>query len=372
MVDLFGAPGPPGTPPADDGAEIEALLRWLAADGVGPQALHGALEQVGSATALLGRPDAARILGVNGAAPGPAQPARDALDACARSDIAAVGWFDPSYPADLFHLTDPPPVLFVRGSLEAVQTAGVAVVGARAATAYGRRVARGFGRGLAAHGVPVYSGLALGIDGEAHAGALEGGGITVAVLGGGVERARPSSHRALYRAILETGGAVVGEWPPGTPARAFHFPRRNRILAALSGLVVVVEAGERSGALSTAAHARRLGREVMAVPGAVDRPQHVGTNRLIRDGCAPALELRDILDRVGVVEQVAAPAAQEPHLKGDRARVWSSLAEGPCTLEALAMRAGLSPSGVLGALTRLEAEGLVRRERGLHLRASQP
>jgi DNA processing protein len=216
--------------------------------------------------------------------------------------------------------------------------------------------------------------MALGIDGEAHAGALEGRGATVAVLGGGVERARPASHGALYRRILSDGGAVVGEWAPGTPARAFHFPRRNRILAALSDLVVVVEAGERSGALSTAAHARRLGREVAAVPGPVDRPGHVGANRLIRDGCAPILEVRDILDRVGVLAGPLATPTAEPgvHLDGDAAPVWRCLAEGPSDLETLARRAGLEPARVLRALTRLEIEGWVGREGGLHARRSSP
>jgi DNA processing protein len=218
--------------------------------------------------------------------------------------------------------------------------------------------------------VPVYSGLALGIDGEAHAGAIEGGGTTVAVLGGGVERARPAAHRRLYRQILDGGGAVIGEWPPGTPARPFHFPRRNRLLAALSEVVVVVEAGERSGALSTAAHARRLGREVTAVPGPIDRPGHVGSNRLIRDGCAPILEVRDVLDRVGVVAGPSAAPTQKPQIEGDLAPIWRALEAGPSTLEVLAGRVAMPSPRLMEALTRLEIRGLIRRERGLLLRCA--
>jgi DNA processing protein len=318
----------------------------------------------GSARSLLSRANADELLGRRGVAAAPDGVARRTLDRCGALGIRALPWGHPRYPDRLLHLEDPPPVLFVRGALHEPDRPAVAVVGARRATAYARRVAADLSRGLAANGVVVVSGMALGVDGEAHRGALEGRGTTVAVLGGGVDRARPASHGRLYRAILESGGGVVGEWAPDTPARPFHFPRRNRILAALSDVVVVVEAGERSGALSTAAHARRLGREVAAVPGPIDRPGHVGANRLIRDGCAPILELRDLLDRVDRPSP-ALPEPAEPELDADTAPIWDGLEAGPTTLPALARRIGVPPDRVMRALTRLELDGWVRRDRGL-------
>jgi DNA processing protein len=352
----------------DEALELRALLQWSTAEGVGPRGLREALRVAGSAQALLVRGDAGLLLGRPSARPVSGSAVEDILRSCREHQIRAIGWHASDYPPALLHLSDPPPVLFVRGALDAAGTAAVAVVGARGASAYGRRMARSLARGLAARAVPVYSGMALGIDGEAHAGAIEGGGTTVAVLGGGVERARPAAHRRLYRQILDGGGAVIGEWPPGTPARPFHFPRRNRLLAALSEVVVVVEAGERSGALSTAAHARRLGREVTAVPGPIDRPGHVGSNRLIRDGCAPILEVRDVLDRVGVVAGPSSRPAQSPAIEGDLAPIWRALEAGPSTLELLAGRVAMPPPRLMEALTRLEIRGLVRRERGLLLR----
>jgi DNA processing protein len=169
----------------------------------------------------------------------------------------------------------------------------VAVVGARAATLTGLEVARDLGRELAAAGVLVISGLARGIDAAAHRGALEAGGPTVAVLGCGVDLCYPPGHERLLEAVCGAG-AVVSEDPPGTEPTAWRFPRRNRLIAALALGVVVVEAGERSGALSTARHAADLGREVLAVPGSVRSAQSRGTNRLIRDGAIPLLEIDDL------------------------------------------------------------------------------
>ncbi|MBT8335897.1 MAG: DNA-processing protein DprA [Gemmatimonadetes bacterium] len=357
---------PPGGGSED---ELLALLRWSFVEKVGPRRLLAAVRAIGSARALLSSADAGERLGRPGAEPLSAAEARTVLARCRTHGIRALAWGDEAYPERLLHLDGPPPVLFVRGVLHDPARPVVAVVGARRATAYARRVSRDLARGLAANEVVVVSGMALGVDGEAHRGALEGQGTTVAVLGGGVDRARPTSHRRLYRDILASGGAVIGEWAPETPARPFHFPRRNRILAALSDLVVVVEAGARSGALSTAAHARRLGREVTAVPGPVDRPGHVGANRLIRDGCAPILELRDVLDRLG---RPAGPTVERtaPELDAETAPVWEGLAEGPTTAPALARRIGLPPDRVLTALTRLELDGWVRRDRGLHRRSA--
>ena len=203
----------------------------------------------------------------------------------------------PRWPARLEHLHEPPEQLWWRGPLWPPPAATVAVVGARAATIGGSEVARDLCRELAAAGVLVISGLARGIDAAAHRGALEGGGRTLAVLGCGVDVCYPKGHEQLLEAVCEAG-AVISEDPPGTEPEPWRFPRRNRLIAALALAVVVVEAGERSGALSTARHAADLGREVLAVPGSVRSPQSRGTTRLIRDGAVPLLELEDLAGAV--------------------------------------------------------------------------
>jgi DNA processing protein len=202
-----------------------------------------------------------------------------------RASVVSLARPDPGYPPLLAELHDPPEQLFVRGDLAALGGPGVAVVGARSCSAYGAQVARSLGRDLAASGVTVVSGLARGIDGEAHRGALEAGGLTVAVLGCGIDRDYPRSHSDLARRIV-AAGAVVAEYPPGVEPAPWRFPARNRIIAGLSLATVVVEARERSGALITADFALELGRDVFAVPGEItsllsplSRSQKIGESR---------------------------------------------------------------------------------------------
>jgi DNA processing protein len=185
------------------------------------------------------------------------------------------------YPPLLSELHDPPESLFVRGAVEALSEPGVAVVGARSCSAYGAQVARSLSRELAAAGLVIVSGLARGVDGEAHRGALEGGGRTVAVLGCGIDRDYPRSHAELARRIVPWG-AVVSEYPPGVEPAPWRFPARNRIIAGLALAIVVVEARERSGALITADFALELGRDVFAVPGEITSGLSAGTNDLLR------------------------------------------------------------------------------------------
>jgi DNA processing protein len=196
------------------------------------------------------------------------------------------------WPPELEHLEVTPPELWLLGRA-LPKGPRVAVVGSRVATHAGLEVARRLGADLAAAGIPVVSGMARGIDGAAHTGALEAGGPTVAVLGCGIDLCYPSSHRTL-RDRIAAAGAVLTEYPPGTAPAPWRFPRRNRIIAALSVAVVVVEASDRSGALSTARHAADLGRDVLAVPGSVLSDRSAGTNRLIRDGATPVLETQDL------------------------------------------------------------------------------
>ena len=217
----------------------------------------------------------------------PARRARNLLRRCTEAGIGMLVYGSDEYPERLGNLDHPPAVLFTLGRTELLQGPCVSVVGSRRATAYGRRVSRSLGARLAERGRCVVSGMAMGVDAEAHRGALPG--PTAAVLGSGVDVPSPASNTRLYREILKHG-VVVSEFEPGTRAEPHNFPRRNRIIAALATDVVIVEASVRSGALITADHALELGREVHAVPGPIDRATSRGTNRLIEQGAAIVLD----------------------------------------------------------------------------------
>jgi DNA processing protein len=249
------------------------------------------------------------------------------------------------YPAALNDLRDPPPVLFTLGDVELLRRPCVAIVGSRRATAYGRRVARGIGAEVSGRGHCVVSGMAMGIDAEAHRGALPG--PTAAVLGSGVDVVSPPRNRALHGRICEHG-VVVSEFPPGVQAAPHHFPKRNRIIAALSTDVVIVEASHRSGALITAEIALDLGREVHAVPGPIDRPTSQGTNRLIADGAGVILE-------AGAGDALYDPGQlpQEPELR----ELVLALPAGPVTVAEVAGLTGRVAEEVAPLLTILEIRG---------------
>jgi DNA processing protein len=273
---------------------------------------------------------------------------------------------DPAYPPRLLAASSPPSVLYVAGGLERfIELAArepVAVVGARRASEYGVEVAGALARGLACAGVAVVSGMALGIDSAAHAGALLVDGPTVAVLPGGAERPYPRGKRSLYGRIRATG-AVVSELPPGVAVWRWSFPARNRIIAALSAMTVVVEARDRSGSLLTAARARELGRPVGAVPGRITSPLAAGPNRLLRDGAELVRGPQDVLDALfgtGIRHAVDRPRSE---LDPEQERVLAAVGEGHDTLAALG-RAGIEPDAALAALSALELAGCVRRRPG--------
>jgi len=272
---------------------------------------------------------------------------------------------EPGWPPRLEHLGDPPRRLWLLGPLSPGSGPAVAVVGARRASAVGMDVARELGRGLAGIGATVISGMALGIDGAAHRGALDGGGETIAVLGCGVDVCYPPAHRGLHRRIAMLG-CLISEDPPGTEPLHWHFPRRNRLIAALCSAVVVVEAGERSGALSTARHAADLGREVFAVPGSVAATSTLGSNRLLRDGATPLLGLDDLLHAVPglrliggrTVASQTTPAGPSPAPASTlAARLLELVAGGPAHPDRLLEELGLDAPGLSRLLTRLELEG---------------
>lgn len=292
---------------------------------------------------------------------------RDGLE---RASTVAVCRHADGYPALLHELADPPAVLFGRGRVRALRALSdepaVAMVGTRRASPYGTEVAYALGRGLGAAGVPVVSGLALGIDGTAHRGCLDGGGTPVGVLACGPDVVYPRRHRRLYERV-RTEGIVLSELPPGTPPFRWSFPARNRIMAALARMTVVVEAAEPSGSLITADFARDLGRAVAAVPGRVTSSFARGTNGLLKDGAVPVTRTEDVLDELfGVGVRSAPPLDEEtvepldPH---DSAVL--EAAERFGSVDAIARELRLSAADARAALGRLEAEGyLVRRDLG--------
>jgi DNA processing protein len=266
-------------------------------------------------------------------------------------------------------LPDPPPLLFSRGDEQLLSSRSVAVVGSRKATPAGRRVAEEIARLLSREGVPVVSGMALGIDGAAHRGALNGRGGTLAVLGSGLDVAHPPSHRALLRQVRKEG-LLVSEFLPWEAPRPFHFPKRNRIIAALAHAVIVVEAGERSGALITVDHALDLGREILCVPGSVETPQSRGSNALLRDGARvlthPEAVLEELAGLLPGAEASGSPGPADPALPPELRELWSVLSSEPMSLELLARQAKVSPGEALAGLTTLELEGWASRCPGMH------
>lgn len=276
-----------------------------------------------------------------------------------------LGPLDGQYPAALARLADRPQQLRVRGDLG--DRRRVAVVGTRLADAYGAELAREISLGLARSGVTVVSGGAAGIDGVAHRAALEAGGHTIAVFGAGIDVPYPREHAGLFEEIVAAGGALLSELPDGAPPTAWTFPRRNRIVAALSEAVVVVRAGLRSGALITAALARRLGVAVFAVPGDVRERLSAGPNGLLREGARVAEGAEDVLQALGIgagagAAQLELPVAELP--AGDAGRLFAAMRSEPRHADELARAAGLGPGPAMAALLSLELEGLCEQRPG--------
>jgi DNA processing protein len=272
---------------------------------------------------------------------------------------------DELYPVALHDLGDAPPVIFGRGRAailaELERDGAVTVVGSRRPSRYGRELATELGGGLAAAGFAVVSGLAMGIDSAAQKGALQAGGLTIAVLGCGVDVAYPPRSARLYAQIVERG-LVIAELPPGTQPWRWTFPARNRIMAALGAMTVVVEARERSGSLITAEMAQDLNREVGAVPGLVGSSPAAGTNELIHDGAHLVRDSQDVLDALlGPSEaERRTPAARGPALERDLAEVLGLVERGAGNADSLARASGLDPGSLATALVRLELSGYLR------------
>lgn len=329
-------------------------------------------DAVGFADAADGSLEAAlAALGDGGTRDGPAvrRAAAEALSSARRAGVAVTVAGSVGYPELLARIADPPLVLWHRGTLPPTDVA-VAVIGSRAASPGAREVARRLGAGLARHQVVVVSGLARGCDGEAHQGALDVGGVTIAVLGCGADVIYPSEHHGLAHAIARHG-AVASEFPPGTPPLPHHFPLRNRIISGLSRAVVVVEAGEQSGSLITAGCALEQGREVMVVPGPVLSGRNRGAHSLLRDGATLVESADDILaalatslcwtasasDGVRPVDKAPPNAVDDPVLAA------LDVDDGQ-DLDALVRQIGLPAATILARLSELELSGQAARQPG--------
>lgn len=360
--------------------QILGRLQLAAVPGLGPQLRRRLLDHFETTTSVLAANEAAlqEVPGVgrqlaavitrhrqSGAA-------EQILRDCDRHGIGIVLESDPDYPRLLAQIADPPDLLFLRGQFQPCDGLAIAVVGARHATAAGRRVAEQFAGGLARAGCTVVSGLARGIDAAAHRAALAAGGRTLAVLGSGLLEIYPPEHRSLAHEVAD-GGAVISELPPFTPPQAAAFPRRNRIVSGLSLGTVVVQASERSGGLITARLAGEQGRDVFAVPGPIDCRMSTGCHRLIRDGATLVTNVDEILEDLGPlfasVTDSAGRAVRHPaelQLDALQRQVITAIDttsedNRSSDIDAITVATGLESSQVLATLAALEIRRLIRR-----------
>jgi len=287
------------------------------------------------------------------------------LEETAAKGITVLTIEDQGYPRRLKSIALPPPVLYMLGEIIEKDEWAVAIVGTRKYTHYGRQVAEEMAAFLARNGITVVSGLARGVDSIAHQAALDAGGRTVAVLGSGVDVLYPPENRKMAEAMARQG-AVISDYPPGTPPDGINFPPRNRIISGLSLAVVVVEAGERFGASITANYALEQGREVFAVPGNIYSPQSKGANRLIRDGAHPLTspeDLLEVLDLTMVAEQQSARMV----LPGNalEAAIFEQLGQEPVHVDQIGIEAALPIEQVSATLAMMELKGMVRQVGGM-------
>lgn len=366
--------------------ERAALVALLGLDGMGPARLSAVLDAAGSAVAAWSSVRDGDLAGI------------DLRIVSERAELVA-GWSrsacstdpaavlkqhtdggvevlvpgDDAWPTGLTHDPEPPRLLFVRGDAALLEGPGVAVVGTRRCTAGGARIAERFGAGLADAGLSVISGLALGVDGAAHRGALGAGGVPVGVVGSGLDRVYPTRHRQLWADVADRG-VLVAEAPLGAAPERWRFPARNRIIAALSLAVVVVESGARGGSMSTAAEASDRDVPVLAVPGSVLAEQSLGTNQLLFDGSGMARDVADVLAALGVrVPTAQARLFEAPdHASGPGGAVAAVLSVVPATVEQVASAADVSVTEAVTALARLEAAGAARRVSGGYARVAVP
>jgi DNA processing protein len=355
---------------------LDPLAYWLAFNrvrGIGPARLHALLDAFGSIEGAWFAPaEKLTEIGLDRRSTANLLEARKSLDLEAelarlqRAGAQAFTWEDAAYPARLLTINDAPPVLFVRGELTSQDDFAVAMVGTRQASVYGKEATRRLAGDLARSGVTIVSGLALGIDTQAHQAALEAGGRTLAVLGCGVDVIYPWDNKGLAERIVNQG-ALISDYPLGTRPEATNFPPRNRIISGLSRAVIVVEAGERSGALITAKFAADQGRDVFAVPGSIFNRNSQGTNALIRDGARPLLSVDEVLEDLNLVA-AAQQAEARALIPGDEteAMLLKALGDEPVHVDAVRLATGLPIATVSSTLVLMELKGLVRQVGGMN------
>jgi DNA processing protein len=367
------------SPPHPSGPRFLAQVKLACVPGIGSRMRQLLVERFGSPEAVFTAPVAevaaiprfGRRMAAAIAAAADDATAEEIISLCRSRDVDILPREDDAYPGLLARITDPPDLLFVRGRLKACDSLAVAIVGARHATAYGRRIAWQLAGGLARAGYTVVSGLARGIDAAAHRGAIDAGGRTIGVLGSGVLSIYPPEHAELALEVV-AHGCLIGESPPLTPPLPGCFPQRNRIVSGLCLGTVVVEASDRSGALITARLAAEQGREVFAVPGPVDSRMSKGCHQLIRDGARLVQSIDDILEELGPLFETATSAdgrrvASPAELQLDDLErqlltaVDAAGGEAPVDIDELVASSGLAASQVLATLGVLEMRRLLRR-----------
>jgi len=350
------------------------LFHWLALSltpGVGSILFKRLLERFETPEAVF-RASAADLLGVEGIGErivGEIQKGsfekkvERELSLLQRVEGTIVRLDDETFPSRLKNIYDPPPVLYMRGQLRKEDEMAVAIVGSRKTSSYGRAMTERVSQELASHGVTIVSGMARGIDSVAHQGAISAGGRTIAVLGCGVDVVYPPENRNLFRDIIDHG-AVLSEFPMGSPPEGSHFPKRNRIISGLSMGVVVVEAGQRSGSLITANCALEQGRDVFAVPGNIGMESSRGTNQLIKQGAKLVESSQDILIEIipqWQREDETASPVEDPvkHLPEEQRGLYGLLTETPIHIDEIIRESQLEPGRVMSLLLELELKGLV-------------
>ncbi len=365
--------------------EADALLRLALIPGLGPISAQRLLEQVQHPAEIFSL-SMAQLQAVDGIGGERARRICDhrGLDSVANerarahaAGVRIITRIDDDYPKAFNELADPPLAFWIKGTLEPRDRLGLAVVGPRRPSAYGHRQAHRLGSALARLGTCLISGLARGIDTVAHEAALGANARTIAVLGSGFDKLYPDENRPLAERIANGHGAVISEFPMAMPPSAGTFPRRNRLVAALGLATLVVEAGNRSGALITARLAMELGREVLVIPGPIDNPECAGSNQLIRDGATLVASLDHILEEVeplltlangmnggGPIENPRATA-----LSGREKQIYLLLDDAPRTIDELVRVGGVPPSAVSATLLSLELRRLVRKMPAGYVRA---
>lgn len=349
---------------------MDELAYWVGFNkvvGIGPARLRALLDALGDVrTAWQAGSRQLEAAGLDRRSLANLQVARESLNLQAelerlhRFNVSVLTWESRDYPINLRNIVDAPPVIYVKGELLPEDDWAVAIVGTRRASAYGKEAARRLAADLAHRGLTVVSGLASGIDAAAHQAALDAGGRTLAVLGSGVDVIYPAENRRLAQAITQQG-ALISEYALGTPPERSNFPPRNRVISGLSLGIVVVEAGQRSGALITADFALEQGRDVLAVPGSIFQKSCEGSNRLIQNGAKPVLSAVDVLEELELaqVEQQAQMRATVP-ITPTEETLLTLLMAGPCHVDELGRTAGLPAAEVASTLALLELKGLAR------------